>query len=489
MKPFSVILVKPHPPLEIFNRGCPVPENYRYNWEPIVLKLFAHLLEKHFGEKIETEIWHLLNPDDDIDFLKHVQQKKPAFVIFTETDTLVNEVNRLSALIKKISPTTATVVGGKQTTLLNPGDHFPFTNIDFAIKGDGGHSLILLIEQCINQQIPELDGLIIINEQGMVSKANQSPLNLQPLFDLEAIHLYTVYNHTVEEYFNQHQSFPCIIKGIVKTSPILTGIGCRHHCSFCQSSLEYKNEKTVLPFLFDPKVIAATICSLNKTYGVNNFFSLEPNIDMENLLRVYAELEKFDIDYMPVSGFVRAADIVKINEKGLLKQLTAKGVRVFSVGLDIPVGNEKDIYYKNFSFDEMLNCLAICRENGIIVCGTIVGDPFSTREEFAEQLRLVSKLPVAEIDIRLAVALRNTSYYQLVESYLLYHPNHSKIYFDRQNYRYQTIQIPGKITPEETYFEVNNFYQNYHFSNEYRKYVKEMMHDFPDTRIYFERQK
>jgi radical SAM superfamily enzyme YgiQ (UPF0313 family) len=489
MKPFTVLLVKPHPPLEILNRNCPVPENYRYSWEPVVLKLFAHLLEKHFGDKIETEIWHLLNPADDNAFLKQVQQKKPEFVVFTESDVLLNEVNRLAAIIKETLQETITIAGGKQASLLKSGDIFPFKNIDYAIKGDGSQSLITLTEQLINHQTPELEGLLEVDEQGNISKANQSTLQLNPSLDLAAIHLRKVFNHESEEYFSQYQSFPSIINGAVKTAPLLTGMGCRHHCSFCQSSLEYKNEKNALPFLFDPKEIATAICSLNKNYGVNNFFSLEPNLDLENLLLVYSELEKCGIEYMPVSGFVRAADIVKANEKGYLKQLTAKGVRVLSVGLDIPVGNEKDIYHKNFSFDEMMKCLSICRENGIIVCGTVVGDPFSTRKEFVEQLHLISKLPVAEIDIRLAMALRNTAYYQQTESYLIHHPDHSRTYFDRQNYRYQTIQIPGKITPEETYVEVNNFYQNYHSSNEYKKYAKEMMLDVPDTRIYFERQK
>ncbi len=84
--------------------------------------------------------------------------------------------------------------------------------------------------------------------------------------------------------------------------------------------------------------------------------------------------------------------------------------------------------------------------------------------------------------------MRNTDYFKEVESYLIHHPNSDNKYFDKHNYRYQTIQFPGKITPAETYSAINGFYNKYLSSPEHIRYVSKMCSDFPDTRPFFHRQ-
>ncbi len=95
---------------------------------------------------------------------------------------------------------------------------------------------------------------------------------------------------------------------------------------------------------------------------------------------------------------------------------------------------------------------------------------------------------LAEVDVRLAIAIRSTPYFDRVQDHLIYHPDRDPIYFDRQNYRYQTIRFPGKIRPEQTYKAVNEFYDSYLFSRDHLKYVERMLKRHPDTKPFFQRQ-
>ena len=44
-----------------------------------------------------------------------------------------------------------------------------------------------------------------------------------------------------------------------------------------------------------------------------------------------------------------------------------------------------------------------------------------------------------------------------MQRYLIRHPQRGTAYFDRQNYRYQTMRVPGGARPRETYHVVTGF--------------------------------
>lgn len=479
-----LMLVKPHPSLEIFNQKCPVPENYKYAWEPVVLKLISHVL-KQLDDTIETEIWHLTELEDDDKFLERVAELKPDIIAFSEIDVLVTQVNRLAKEVKVIDSNIITVVGGKQTSLLHKGDKFPYKHIDYAFRGDGPHSLFDLVQALKHgTSVEKIEGIILVNDDGYVyGEDTFSERIYHDRIDNLAMRNECVKNHSFEEYIEKYQKQPCILPGEIKTSPVYIGVGCPYNCAFCQSPIEYGHVGRVC--LSPAQKVASEIAWLKKEYGVNNFFSLEPNLNVNNLSKIYDALEEYGIDYASVSGFIRAGDIKKF--ENVIKVLTKKGLRVVSIGLDIPLDTTEDIYNKSYSYNDMMECLNICEENGIIVLSTVFGDPSLTREQFRGQLEFVKKLKIAEVDVRLAIALRNTKYYQANKELLIHNPDTDDKYYDQQNYRYQTIQYPGKIVPEETYAELNDFYDTFYFDNNHIEYVRRMVKKYPDTKPYFQR--
>lgn len=485
----SVFLVKPHPPLAILERRCPVPEAYRYNWEPLSLKLLAYHLNQSFGARVRVKVWHLMDQLDDGLFLQGVAEELPEIIAFSEIDILVNEVNRLSKEIKSISPEIMTVVGGKQTSLLRKGDRFPYDHIDFAVRGDGTAALAELVRSWLSgQTAADLPGQAHVNGAKTVTGLDRvNPRIGINAHDMIAVRSVPIEHRATQDYITTHHYYPSIGMEEPRTASLLIGSGCPHSCRICQSPVEY-GESGGRVMLREPDDAAREIVWLRERHGANNFFSLESNLNLHNLRVLYNRLETYDVHSLSLSGFVRAADVVSAHAQGLLAGLAGKGLRVLSVGLDVPSGADGDVYNKSFSYDEQMECLRICEELGIIVLATAIASPEVGRHALETHLNILAGLPVAEVDVRLTIALRNTPYYRAVEKSLLYHPDRDASYYDRQNYRYQTIQVPGGVTPEETYDLVRRFYEQYHESSKHVDYVMRMMRNHPDTRPFFQRQ-
>lgn len=485
----KIFLVRPHPPSAILARICPLQEDYKYNWQPMALKYIAYHLDKNFGEDLQISIWHLMSMEDDEKLKDALKTQAPEIVAFSEIDILVNEVNRWAAYVKKMLPHTWTVVGGKHTSLLAAGDKFPYKEIDFALRGDSIPSLQQLVSARMKGEAPEnCPAVIRVDQQGIIA----APITYDRRTELTALDGIAlqdrcIENHPLEEYIEKHQIHPALLPGQIRTASLFAGSGCLHQCVFCQSPVEYGEESKIVKTR-DPENMAEEIAWLVKKYGVNNIFSLEANLRLKNWLRTYECLEEYDIKQLAVSGFIRAADILEAHREGILAKLVDKGMRVLSIGLDVPFDSKQDIYRKAFSLETLIDCLAVCEELGILLSATFIGDPMFTLDEFRKQLQYINTLPIATIDIRLCIALRNTKYYRQVAPFLIYRPDENRNYFNRQNYRYQTIQIPGKITPRQTYDAVRTFRKHFLTSDQHLDYVLRFAQRFPEAIPFFQKQ-
>jgi len=485
----NIFLVRPHPPIAIMANSCPIPEAYKYNWQPMGLKYIGYNLKQAFKDDLDIKIWHLMNFQEDVLFENALRTYKPEVVIFSEIDILVNEVNKLAVLTKKYLPKSWTIVGGKHTSLLQEGDLFPYECIDFAIRGDGMISLQQIISARLsgNPLVDCPSVLKVDNQSKLISSAGYDSRSDIVAIDGILLQSLSIENHTYEDYLENHQFHPALIFDKIRTASLYAGSGCSYKCVFCQSPVEYGQESQIVK-VRPPEKIAQEICWLVKTHQVNNIFSLEPNLNLKNWLETYNCLEQQGINQFAVSGFIRAADILSANKQGILVKLVNKGMRVLSVGLDIPLDAGKDIYRKSFSHKSLMECLKICESLGILLLATFVGDPTYTYNEMQKQLDILQELPIASIDIRLSIALQGTEYYRKVSPWLVYRPEENRNYFNHQNYRYQTIKIPGKITPRQTYSLVNRFNEKFLLTDKHIDYVMRFIGKVPEAKVFFRSQ-
>ena len=450
--------VRPHPPRAVLTGRQPLAEEPRYNWEPLALKLFAYRLEQRLGAGVESTIWHLFGGADDEAFVAACGAEQPHVVAFSEIDLFVNEVSRLAWRVKRRAPRCVTVVGGKQTSLLGPGDRFPFVAIDYAVAGDGVEPLTSLCAALADGSRPEsLPGLVHVDQRGVVERVE----TLGRRDDLAAIdgialHERAVRNHDLVEYLSRQQRFAAPLPAPYRTACVLTATGCPHACTFCQSPVEYRNDSGVV-MRREPGSVADEIAWLVREHGAGTVFALAPNLELDHLAGIYRELESRGVEGLPITGFVRAADIVAAERDGLLAPLRAAGLRVLSVGLDVSYGAAGDCYGKQFDLATMEEAVHLCTSRGIAVAATVIASPELSGGELARSLEPLCELPLQSVDVRLATALRNTAYFRRMQRYLIRHPQRGTAYFDRQNYRYQTMRVPGGARPRETYHVVADF--------------------------------
>ena len=450
--------VRPHPPRAVLTGRQPLAEEPRYNWEPLALKLFAYRLEQRLGAGVESTIWHLFGGADDEAFVAACGAEQPHVVAFSEIDLFVNEVSRLAWRVKRRAPRCVTVVGGKQTSLLGPGDRFPFVAIDYAVAGDGVEPLTSLCAALADGSRPEsLPGLVHVDQRGVVERVE----TLGRRDDLAAIdgialHERAVRNHDLVEYLSRQQRFAAPLSVPYRTACVLTATGCPYACTFCQSPVEYRNDSGVV-MRREPGSVADEIAWLVREHGAGTVFALAPNLELDHLAGIYRELESRGVEGLPITGFVRAADIVAAERHGLLAPLRAAGLRVLSVGLDVSYGAAGDCFGKQFDLATMEAAVRLCTSRGIAVAATVIASPELSGGELARSLEPLCELPLQSVDVRLATALRNTAYYRRMQRYLIHHPQRGTAYFDRQNYRYQTLRVPGGARPRETYRVVADF--------------------------------
>ncbi len=479
-----VYFVKPHPPLEIMRRRCPIPESYRYDWEPVALKYLAHELKRR-EPGLDVKVWHLMDERDDRDFLRAAAADGPRVVFFTEIDVLVNEVSRLAGLVKAASPGTLVAVGGKQSSLLEPGDRLPFRHVDLAAAGDGVAPVLAAVSGAGSPGGG--DGLFVSwdKKTGLVTAAPRNGRDdgfraLDPAF-----RTIPVVNHGFDDYVSNRQRMPALTGAATRTAPLLIGTGCPYRCVFCQSPRECGGNGSAY-LLREPGAAADEMIALSREWGVNHFFSIESNMHLGHLLKIYGELDRRGVGCFQVSGFVRSGDLLAAHEQGLLPELARRGLRFVHTGVDVSLSARGDVWGKSDSLPEIRRCLDACLEDGLVVAGTYIGDPEAGPDELEAELEELGGLALADVDVRLAVALRHTEYYERVEKHLIHHPDRDNRYFDRQNYRYQTLRFPGKIAPRRTYALVRKFLNDFPRRPERLRYARETARRHPETRPFFE---
>lgn len=478
--PLRVWLVKPHPPGRVLRGRQPLREDYRYNWEPLTLKLLAYRLRQRFGAAVESTVWHLFDEVEDHRFVAACHTERPHVIAFSEIDLFVTEVNRLTLLTKRVAPNAVVVVGGKQTSLLRPWDRCPFPRVDFAIAGDGAEPLGDLCAALLEGRRPaRLPGMIHVDEAQVVRTVDAHGAR-DDLADIDgvALHEIMVRGHSLDEYLGREQAFPAPLDPPYRTATVLFASGCPHGCYFCQSSLEYAADGGRV-VQRDAGSLADEIRSLHVDHGADAVFALAPNLPLGQLSSVYRALEQRGVSQIPISGFVRAADIVAADRDGVLEALVSSGLRVLSVGLDLPYAIRDDRFGKRFDFETMESALRACSRCGIAVAATVVAPPDMSARELSATLDPLCALPLCSVDVRIATAFRHTPYFESVEPHLRRHPDRDPGYFERQSYRYQTIHMPGRVRPRQTYRIVRRFVERFERDPAHRRAVAALLDEHP----------
>jgi SAM-dependent methyltransferase len=296
--------------------------------------------------------------------------------------------------------------------------------------------------------------------------------------DGAALHEIAVRGHSLDAYLGREEVFPAPLDPPYRTATVLFATGCPHGCYFCQSSLEYAADGGRV-VQRDERALAEEIRYLHIEHDAGAVFALAPNLSLGHLRAVYRVLDELGVSQIPISGFVRAADIVAADRDGTLDALVSSGMRVLSVGLDLPYATRDDRFGKHFDFATMEGALRACSRCGVAVAATVVAPPDMSASELAGTLSPLFALPLCSVDVRIATAFRHTPYFESVEPHLRRHPDRDVGYFERQSYRYQTIRLPGRVRPRQTYRIVRRFTTRFERHPDHRRAVAALLDEHP----------
>lgn len=488
----SIWFMKVHPPAAVLGRRQPVTEEYRYDWEPLAARLLAWEVDRRYSGRVAVAVWHLMDRADDRRFARALAAERPAAVAFSEIDLLVPGSDRLAAVAKRLVPGIVTLVGGKHSSLLRVGDPNPFRNMDAVIGGDGVPAVLALADALASvAALGALPGQLLFDSGRHV--VGRVPFPAQPAsadvptsyWDVDGIAMrrLPLLPHPAQEYWTVRQRYPAAATPPVRTASVLAGTGCPYSCDFCQSPAE-DAASGQLPRQRDPEGMADEIAFLLDSGAADSFFLLHPNLDFGQVAALQAGLRRRGYAEVPLSGFVRADDVLRAERDGLLADLAAGGLRFLSIGLDAVPGVDAAVYGKGFGWAAAEECLDVCDRRGIAVLATVIADADIDERELRRRLGALARLRVADVDVRLAMAIRNTRFWDRLSA----RAPITRRWFERQNYRWQTIRYPGKIKPAQTYRAVAAFRRELKSDPERLEWIADFCGRHPRFAPFFERQ-
>jgi radical SAM superfamily enzyme YgiQ (UPF0313 family) len=328
-----------------------------YTEPPLSILYLSSYLREFLNKNIEIKILDLaVKNREKKELLSEIEKEKPEFIGITTTTLTACWTKDFIEKIKKISPSTITVVGGPHPTVLPSY----FENSDFVVQGEGERA----IYEIINNKKKEK---YIREEQ--IRNLDEIPY---PSYDLIDISSYTY-------------SYPHPTKNELYCR-IITSRGCPFNCSFCQSPLiwgrkvRYRSVENVL----------GEIELLVKKYNVSFIFFSDDTfvLNKERVRKLCEEIIRRKIEIF--WGCLTRANNIDFS---LLQIMKKAGCREVQIGVES--GDEEVLksINKNITLKEIEEAFKILKKVGINTKGFfILGHPKDTPKTIKKTINFALKL-------------------------------------------------------------------------------------------------
>lgn len=241
---------------------APDPHDYEYGlWFPSASLALASYLHK---KSISTEIFdfayqRVCKCNDFLSACGKIPYSKNKLYGITLYYGLSQQVYQIAKFLRNREPDAYIVLGGPVVMALEERILHETYNVDCICTGEGEHTIEKILTCLKNNQlcsIREIPGITTRIESGISSKAPISSFNCAD--EITAFN----YNLLPTKEYLANQAYPVVY--------INAGNGCPCKCSFCSTSLFWKNNYR----LKSPQKIAEEIELFSKNYGANVLFSL-----------------------------------------------------------------------------------------------------------------------------------------------------------------------------------------------------------------------
>lgn len=285
--------------------------------------------------------------------------------------------------VKKIRPDLPIVWGGPHASLM--GEDLVSRNLaDFAIKGVGERSLLMLIKSLKgNSSFSSVPGLIWRENGGIKQNNPDTNYNINDFPQLD----YSVISDSYPSLLSEEFSY-------------FTSRGCPFNCSYCVASIIYsrrwhnKSEDKVMEELRESY----------ERFKFKSVFLWDDNlfVDTHRLINILSRLDHFGISFQ-WSGFGRADLFSRFNDESI-RELKKLGLKWISIGAESGSQNTLDRLDKGIKLEDIKQAVFKLKKWNISCDFSFMGGiPGETIEDFYKTLDLVrwikDIIPLASVRI------------------------------------------------------------------------------------------
>jgi len=346
---------------------------YEVHIPPIGLLYLAAYVRRALPDMQCRVVESSLFAADDASFLRVLEEFQPDFVGVRCIAFFLEELQRVSRLVKAHSGATL-AAGGPIVEAYRRRLFEEVPELEMAVRGEGEEPLRRILS---GEQPASIAGLLYRSGDGIVENAAQSeiaaldsiPIPAYDLVDLECYrgHLSYAYNHR-------------------RQGVLLTSRGCVYDCTFCFSHWENLRLRSA-------ENIFAEIAGLHERYGIADFYIID------DIFNVHARraLELFDriiaaglkVRLYFVNGL--RADIT--SEQFIDRALEA-GAIWFTYAIESGSAEIQRLVRKNLNLAKARDIIAYTQRKDVAVnISTMYGFPTETREMAQRTLDYLGELP------------------------------------------------------------------------------------------------
>ncbi|MHA1732155.1 MAG: B12-binding domain-containing radical SAM protein [Promethearchaeota archaeon] len=311
------------------------------------------------------------------DFLEKVRTEKPRVVGITAITEEYYAVKRILALVKRVSPSTVTVLGGSHATALPRETLEDLDNLDFVVFGEGEITLKELLDEIFStEDYSTIKGIaykskntIILNEpRELVTDLDDLPFPDWEKFDL-----------------SHYSIFASVFKKRKVELPMVTQRGCPYQCIFCQKLMGNRVRKRSTENLINEIVRDIELFHVNQIAIVDDTFTL----DKKRVIEFCQKIRELGLHKKITWSCLTRVDLV---DEELIKHMKLAGCQLISFGVESGNPHILKIIKKNISLEQVKNALNLMKKYQIEVhYGIIFGHPFETVDTMRDSLRFALK--------------------------------------------------------------------------------------------------
>lgn len=363
----TVVLTKPY-----------VPQNQRTLVTfPVGALYLASYIVKHASE-VEVLISDPEISSKSFDgFVQDIVDKKPDIIGITVFSHEIIACKKLIASLGAKLPDTQIVLGGSHVNGVREKCMTQFTDIDYAIYGEGEKGFYELCRQLKTGQIDDIKkipGLIYRTGNAIRINANQYSDDINEFDPLE----YSLIE--VEKYFKLGSPMGLFRVGD-KVAQIITTRGCPYKCTFCASpvNMGHRIRQRTIPY------IIKELLELVK-YGADEIHIMDDNFTFKRefvitLCQAIVENDKLRKLHFCMPNGVRLDKL----DPEMLKEMKKAGFYHMGVGIEVGSDEAMKIVRKNIKWGMIKDTVKMIKKAGLTVTGFfIIGFPHDKLESIRD---------------------------------------------------------------------------------------------------------